>query len=749
MRRLLRDVAEGRNLGDTTTLADASVVNELQRRASRTDATPDCPRTDDPVAEPEVAAQRVVEEAPPTVERPPHSGSLPTLSSLVSATTPTITGEHRTAEPSVVEDDESLQAEPPIETLLAALKHMDEVEQQYMPAPRHRHVEPLPAAPPDVVPMADEPVDETVDETVDEPVAPAPIRNVEPAPVRDPEPEHIRDREQESNSDPTPSRAIAAQSPVPLAGLDRAHVSTESAVEAELNRLAYLPDREDDQGPVEVPPIARTDQPPMIPTPALSQHEMYSPRQSAPVVHPRTAFADIVATSYVPPRKKKRGVARRLFTFVVLLGLIGGGLFAAKYYLLDPQWKGEMKAVAEDVESARGIEFDRAVTVKNLPANEYAVELATRSLGLAEGTLDATAGEWRALGLLSGELDLRAIGLTALPDSPAFYDPASETIYVADGVPEELARFGLHRALTLALLDQEYGWGDRVDDASGAVARGTRALYDADALATAVAMTSDAERSEIIMQIFGIYATFEIPLSPSPFATATAGRLGLALQPFVESVPQAEREALLDDATITDGQALDLRRLVSGAQEAPAATSRGMLFWYHVLAGRLDNDAAWQTALAWRGDVVSTVAGINGVCVVANISVDPAALDATTRAFQQWAAAGPAGATTTITSATVGTDAQVTVNSCDPGAAVPTTDGRSRLSLGGAPLRAEQYRQLYTAQPTLVAPQIACAVFGADAVSMADERGVVDPASGWPAPAAHPAPDPNRLGCAG
>jgi acetyl-CoA synthetase len=34
MRRLLRDVAEGRNLGDTTTLADASVVTELQQRAA-------------------------------------------------------------------------------------------------------------------------------------------------------------------------------------------------------------------------------------------------------------------------------------------------------------------------------------------------------------------------------------------------------------------------------------------------------------------------------------------------------------------------------------------------------------------------------------------------------------------------------------------------------------------------------------------------------------------------------------------
>ncbi|MCX6542338.1 MAG: acetate--CoA ligase [Actinobacteria bacterium] len=38
MRRLLRDVAEGRNLGDTSTLADASVVNELQRRAAEAPA---------------------------------------------------------------------------------------------------------------------------------------------------------------------------------------------------------------------------------------------------------------------------------------------------------------------------------------------------------------------------------------------------------------------------------------------------------------------------------------------------------------------------------------------------------------------------------------------------------------------------------------------------------------------------------------------------------------------------------------
>jgi acetyl-CoA synthetase len=36
MRRLLRDVAEGRDLGDTTTLADATVVDEIRTRASTT-----------------------------------------------------------------------------------------------------------------------------------------------------------------------------------------------------------------------------------------------------------------------------------------------------------------------------------------------------------------------------------------------------------------------------------------------------------------------------------------------------------------------------------------------------------------------------------------------------------------------------------------------------------------------------------------------------------------------------------------
>jgi len=35
MRRLLKDVAEGRDLGDTTTLADPGVVEEIKKRAQQ------------------------------------------------------------------------------------------------------------------------------------------------------------------------------------------------------------------------------------------------------------------------------------------------------------------------------------------------------------------------------------------------------------------------------------------------------------------------------------------------------------------------------------------------------------------------------------------------------------------------------------------------------------------------------------------------------------------------------------------
>ena len=104
-------------------------------------------------------------------------------------------------------------------------------------------------------------------------------------------------------------------------------------------------------------------------------------------------------------------------------------------------------------------------------------------------------------------------------------------------------------------------------------------------------------------------------------------------------------------------------------------------------------------------------------------------------------------ARTTVTPSATATDGQISISACDPGVAVPTNDGRPRLTLGGAPLRAEQFRLLVAQQPTLPPGQLACAVFGGDDVGTSDDRSVIDVTNVWPAPAAHPAADPNRLGC--
>jgi hypothetical protein len=335
-----------------------------------------------------------------------------------------------------------------------------------------------------------------------------------------------------------------------------------------------------------------------------------------------------------------------------------------------------------------------------------------------------------------------------MADSPAFYDATSSSIYVVADASAEFRQFSIERALTLALLDQHFGWSGRVAAAPPAAARGTRALYDADAMAVALSLVDSTERPKILDQLFGIYAAYKIPTTPSPFATAVAGRLGLADWPYLDMLPTAQRDALETDATFTDGQVLDLRRLTSATVEVARGQSEGALFWYHALASRIDDDLAWKAALAWRADDVSTANGSTGLCVAAAFQPAEGADKVVMSAFDQWAAAAPKQSLTQVKLvARAGGASQVTISACDPGASVLSNDGKPRLSLGGAPLRAEQFRRLSTSQPQLAADQAACSVYGSDPVTLADERGMVDGVKGWKAPDAHPAPNPSAPGC--
>jgi hypothetical protein len=549
----------------------------------------------------------------------------------------------------------------------------------------------------------------------------------------------------ELHQDPTPTPPPLAR---PVTGVQP--VAPMSAVEAELNRLAYLPDQEEDMGPVEVPAIAYSDvraAEPVVAAPVLSQAEFYTPRSSAAPV--RHAYTDLLEKSTpVVPRRRKRHLVRRAVSIILLLAMVAGGLFAVKYFVLDRvKWPDDVAPLAEEVESARALQFDHDIPVVTLPAREYSIKLVETTHGITSENAASTEGEWRALGLLTGSLSESAIGAAATPDAPAFYDPSTKSIYVVDGLEPELRSFAMHRALTMALLDQRFGWGDRIATASPAVARGTRALYDADALAVSLSMLTDSERIAVNAQLSAMKA--DLQPSPSPFASYSAGRLGLALWPYLDAQGPSQRDLIETDAAVTDAQTLDLRRFISGQPESAGPEAQGMLFWYHVLAARLDDNLAWSAALAWRGDDLSVTSPGAAACVTADIRVDAEQAPVAIAVFTAWGAAAPVESATVVTTVAGvdGAPTQITVNACDPGATVATNDGAPRLSLGAAPLRVEQYRRLLDAQSTLTPRQAACAVYGSDQVTIADERDMVDPVEGWLAPDAHPVPDPVAMGC--
>jgi len=553
------------------------------------------------------------------------------------------------------------------------------------------------------------------------------------------------------------------------------------SVQAELDRLAFVPDSEAPAARVEIPPIVVAEPPPerlaepqadspdarepataLLPevsrtalpvarvaisadeVPSLSQHEMYMPKVAVQQ-RPRMSYSDFAA-QLAPAKRRARHPLRKLFGTLVLLAMVGGGLFAAKYYFLDQRWDADVKPMAAEVETERGLQFDHAVAVSEVDGTEYAEKLVRATVGFAADDPQVVLSGWRALGLLNGTADLSTLGLAGIGDAPAFYDPGSETIYVVRALPADLRRFALQRALALALLDQEYDWGGRAADQSPAVQRGMRALFDADSLAVASALLDDTERANVLLQQSALYTVYPAAGSSSPFATAVASRSGLALRGYFDGASPAARDAVQRDAQVTDGAALDLRRLLAATPTTSVSKeSQGMLFWYHVLAARVGNDTAWRAALAWQADTVSFV-GDAKVCVTGLVQIDPAAHDFVFGVFSAWAAAAPAESSTQVGAPAAG---QISVSACDPGELVASNDGRARLSLGGAPLRSEQFRQLTVAYPQLTQTQLACAVYGSDDVTIADERAVIDPVGGWTAPANHPPPDPNRGGCSG
>ena len=474
--------------------------------------------------------------------------------------------------------------------------------------------------------------------------------------------------------------APAVASPQPEAPAPKPVVA-----EVEVNRLSSVPDLIDDDSPIELPPI--TPSGPIVASP----QNAYSPVLAEtlyvpPPQRPPTMTVPITAADRKPHRRKhnrkqKRHLFRTFVTLVVLFGLLAGGAFAAKKYLLHkPTWSAELKPLADGVATQRGLQFKLSIEVTEVPVAEYAKRLASTTI---DGTTDH-APAWRALGLLNGEFDLEAIGRQALNDSPAFYDPATKTIVVSDDLKsfEHLYRFALRRALATALLDQQFDWSSRLSATSPAAALGLRATIDGDALAVANALAVQDAPDQLAPEFFAFVQAHGSTISPSQYAATITGRPGVMMRPTIESLANDPVGlATLEQATPSNDAVLDAGRLPSAVVSPPA--TQGMMFWYYVLASRIDDGQAWAAAARWSADSLTNSTAAPTSCVDATFSAaDADGAAVVLAALQAWTAAAPLESTTSVTPVD-GT--QIAVHACDPGAVLTAAlPARVPVIFGGA-----------------------------------------------------------------
>lgn len=478
---------------------------------------------------------------------------------------------------------------------------------------------------------------------------------------------------------PPPSQATAA--PVVEDVVAEHHVVDDDVVEdkiapaarsGEINRLALIPDLIVDDSPIELPPITSSGGPyvaqPSVYVPVLPESVFVAVAPRAVTSNAATLVADS-HTSRRRSRKSSKGhMFRSFLTLVLLFALLGGGAYGAKTYLLHkdkPKWSAEVEPLATEVATARGLQFKTAVEITPLPASGYAGRLAASVFRTQPGRAET----WRALGLLNGEFDLEAIGRQALNDSPAFYDPTTKMIYVSDDLKpfEHLYRFAMHRALTTALLDQQFGWSTRVAAATPGAALALRATIDGDALAVANSLAEKDAPDQLAPEMFAFVQGHGNVVAPSQLAAAVAGRVGVAMRPTISAIVNDPTAlATIEQATPGSDAVFDAARPQTSIA-SPAGT-QGMMFWYYVLAGRIDDTQAWSAAAHWTGDsmVVSTSSSIQ--CVDAKVSADDVGGAALlVAAFESWAASASPESTTTAVAVEGNA---VAIRACDPGAAV-------------------------------------------------------------------------------
>lgn len=352
------------------------------------------------------------------------------------------------------------------------------------------------------------------------------------------------------------------------------------------------------------------------------------------------------------------------------------------------QWDPRVADLVAFVEQQTGSKFDHPVYIDFLPEEEFKVEVSGSDEPLSDEErrdADRAAAMFRALGLLSGDVDLAAEqqDLTA-GGTAASYRPDDKRIRVRGTELDVFTKGTLVHELTHAWQDQQFDLSridrfetDEEATAFRSVAEGhatnveeawVDALSDTDRKAyDALEDKAVGTATDEIADVPGVLvASFDAPYEfGPPFVQFMEDRDGSAGIRRAFTSPPTSSEQLMDPWTYIDHDDPDADPELD-TKGAPSLDEGqfGALFWYLLLADRIDPHVALRAADGWGADRYATYEQDGRTCVTARFTGDTATDETELAdAAGQWAATLPPQAGATVAAGPDGVD----LRTCDPG----------------------------------------------------------------------------------
>ncbi|MCU0312016.1 MAG: hypothetical protein MUE36_13865 [Acidimicrobiales bacterium] len=390
-------------------------------------------------------------------------------------------------------------------------------------------------------------------------------------------------------------------------------------------------------------------------------------------------------------------------------------------------WDPRVTALADFVADTRGRPFLRPVPVRFLADDEF--EAAIGAVGgeptdEQAASLEVSDAQLRALGLIGPDVDLAAEADQLVAEGTlAYYDSEADAVTIRGDVLDPLTEVSVVHELTHAWQDQHFDL-DRLDGDDDVIAATLRTVAEGDATFVEdryVAAFADAERAEydrlqgeVATEVTGglagvpevLQAIFVSPYVVGPGLVQVLDAEGgnATVDEALVDPPTSEMETLQPERYLAADAPVPVEApTLAPGQESIDVAPFGALSLLLTFAQRLEAVRSLEVVDGWAGDNAVTYTEGGRRCVaVAVTGVTGAETEAFAAAFDDWVAAGPAGAGSVDRRG----DSAV-LRSCEVDEAPAATGEGAQLALQYVALRLDVFRQVLE-QPRTTPEQAAC-----------------------------------------